>query len=360
MARWFLKDKRPTPHFKEEGIQAHLNFWKLPECKALDIGIDFPFMKAGKVNIFIATEKNVDVENITYLLKDADILNIVFNEFVDTETCPDKTKCLKAARRAHGTDDSYTFCLRCLEKPVSVQNASEYGGKLIELDAANTCGRQCGCGRQYVRLRLTGDAITESYRKEILHFTRFEYYTSRLECLDFRLNNVRSLPEILVEERKPYPRLDKVRCFLMLESSEKLVLSKENYKTVRPLEKEKWARYIAVLASYVPSQEKAAYPHGPQGKKEKKAILAYQWNSDRREQQNFSLFIEIKNSAISLRTCILLLLVTICLGIASSLMAPAFPVILSFLCDLVKALCDVVKALCDILQVLCDKLKALL
>ena len=311
LAIWLEPEPSSTQRLEEEGIQAHLNFWKLPECKALDIGIDFPFMKAGKVNIFIATDKNVRVENLSPLLKDAEILNTLFNEFVATETCPAKTKCLKATRPAQEGCKASTFCLCCLEECVKCRDA--YGGRLIEIDVANApCTHTCECGRQYVRLRLMGDAITESYRKEKIPCSKFEYYTSRLEFLDFRLNNVRSLPSSLLRSVNTYPKLSKIRCFLMLQSSEKLVLYNKNYRKVRPLEKEKWARYLP-LPEKTPSL-------WPKLNKEEKAILAYQWNSDT-EEQSFSLFTGIKSSSISWRTIVFFLLISMFFGILPSLIA---------------------------------------
>lgn len=321
LAIWLEPEPSSTQRLEEEGIQAHLNFWKLPECKALDIGIDFPFMKAGKVNIFIATDKNVRVENLSPLLKDAEILNTLFNEFVATETCPAKTKCLKATRPAQEGCKASTFCLCCLEECVKCRDA--YGGRLIEIEVANApCTHTCGCGRQYVRLRLTGDAITESYRKEDISLIDSKSHTSRLEFLDFRLNNVRSLPSSLLHSVNAYPKLSKVRCFLIMKSSEKLVSPNENYKKERILEREKWDRYLP-LPEKTPSLWRKL-------KKAEKVILVHQWNSDT-EKQSFSLFIKIESNAISKRT-----LATICLSFIASFICDRIKVIFLIVCTFLK------------------------
>ena len=51
------------------GIQVHLNFWKLPEYNAFDIGINFPTFKHGKVNIFVNTKSNFKAKDLTHLLR---------------------------------------------------------------------------------------------------------------------------------------------------------------------------------------------------------------------------------------------------------------------------------------------------
>ncbi len=285
------------------GIQVHLNFWKLPKYNAFDIGINFPTFKHGKVNIFVNTKSNFEATDLTHLLKTDSIINTIFNEFISTVSCPQRTSCLKTERSSG--QPAETFCLCCLTNPISTQNA--YGGKIVTFNITNNgCNKSCGCTRSYIRIRLTGEGIDNLYVKDVIPASKFQYYTSRIDFLDFRLNNVRSLPGELIEYKNTYPQLQSVRCFLMIESSEELLLHNKSYKKVRAIEKEKWSPYLEALKPYIQDEDA----------KKNTAILAYQWNTDKVEQ-DFSLFTKIKRSEFKKRALFLFFI----LGMIPSLLA---------------------------------------
>lgn len=332
LAIWLESDELPRTDQQEangdsrasgtSGIQVHLNFWKLPDYNAVDIGINFPIFREGKVNIFINTKEKLDAEDITEKLKDDNIINTIFNEFINSETCPQQTEC-KKCRRSSGQTDS--FCLRCLGKAPEIAKENEYGGTLITFNISEVnCSTSCGCTRQYIRLRLSGDAIDKIYIRDKIPAARLQYYTSRIDFLDFRLNNVRSLPQSLT--KIIYPSLDSIRCFLMLESGEELLLHSKEYKKVRAIEKEKWPKYLKALAPYTSNKEttpilKYLNKFTPAGRKENKFILAYQWSTDVPDQ-DFSLFVQIKRSDFFLRTVIVFILITTFFGLFPSILAP--------------------------------------
>lgn len=333
--------------YKQPNIQVHLNFWKLPDCNAFDIGIDFPVLRHGKVNIFINTQNDIKAEDITQLLKTDVVINTIFNEFISTTSCPKETSCRKAERQYKSSSDtssykdgqpseelsdasghkngqqsgksSNAFCLCCFANPIRQER--KFGGTLITFSISNhRCDRTCGCSRQYIRLRLTGDGINKLYIQDEIPSSKFEYYTSKIEFLDFRLNNVRSLPPSLLEYRSVYPNLEKVRCFLMLESEEDLSLYSKDYKKVRAIEKENWRLYIDGIVPYIQDKDEERFwdKFTANGKKKKKAILAYQWNTEESEP-DFSLFAEIKRSEFSIRTLWFSFKVCMFLGVPSFL-----------------------------------------
>ena len=316
--------------YKQPNIQVHLNFWKLPDCNAFDIGIDFPVLRHGKVNIFINSQNDIKAEDITQLLKTDVVINTIFNEFISTTSCPKETSCRKAERQFEKLSDtsshkdgqsseksSNAFCLCCFANPIHQER--KFGGTLITFSISNhRCDGICDCSRQYIRLRLTGDGINKLYIQDEIPSSKFEYYTSKIEFLDFRLNNVRSLPPSLLEYRSVYPKLEKVRCFLMLESEEDLSLYSKDYKKVRAIEKENWRLYIDGIVPYIQDKEERFWDKfTTQGKKKKKAILAYQWNTEE-SGPDFSLFAEIKRNEFSTRTVRFFLGVTIILGVIPS------------------------------------------
>lgn len=301
----------------EPGIQVHLNFWKLPQYKALDIGIHFPTMKKGEICLFINTQDSIHVSDISKYFELSDIRNVVFNEFMTVKSCPYGCMCWQTKQRSNS--DSKPFCICGIEKTITT--TEKYGGKFVQVGVTNSgckkdnCQKdeapkdesqkdECKCNEEYIRLRLTGDAIESLYNQEEVPNSKLEYYTSKIEFLDFRLNNVRSLPTDFIRDKKSFPQLDKIRCFLMIESSEDLLLYNKTYKKVRAIEKDRWVPYLDMLKTYIDKN---------------KPILAYQWNTDEAEL-DFSLFTKIKRSEIKRKQCLYFVLVTIGLGMFASLL----------------------------------------
>lgn len=334
LAIWLESDELPRTDQQEangdsrasdtSGIQVHLNFWKLPKCNAVDIGINFPIFKNGKVNIFIDTISKIEAKDITCKLKDDNIINTIFNEFINSETCPRETDCKKCRRSSGQTD---FFCLRCLETALEIKEDNKYGGTLITFNISEMdCPTSCGCTRQYIRIRLSGDAIDKIYIRDKIPAARLQYYTSRIDFLDFRLNNVRSLPQSLTS-KVIYPTLDSIRCFLMLESGEELLLHNKGYKKVRALEKEKWPKYLEALTPYANNKDSSTFfkcffdKFTSAGRKKNKFILAYQWSTDT-PNQDFSLFVQIKRSDFFIRTVMFFILITTFFGLFPSILAP--------------------------------------
>lgn len=309
------------PASDSSGIHVHLNFWKLPKCNAIDIGINFPLFTHGSVNLFINTNEEIVGTDITPDLKRDDIINTIFNEFISTASCPKQTECRKAERAGKRLD---AFCICCFSNPLSKKRFA--GGTLIKFNISNKdCDKSCGCLRQYIRLRLTGKAVKNIYVKDNIPSSQFQYYTSNINFLDFRLNNARSLPQSILEYRKRYPILSCVRCFVMLESGEELLLHNKEYKKVRVIEKDKWYQYLDEIRKYIknPNENKIVSFFKwftPNGKKRNKVILAYQWNLDEPSQE-FSLFTKIKRSELSWKTFLLYAVFAFFIGFVPSIIA---------------------------------------
>ena len=325
-------DNESSQTCEQSGIQVHLNFWKLPDYNALDIGIEFPVLINGKVNIFINTQNKIEAKDITEILKIDTVINTVFNEFISTTSCPVLTSCRKAERTLENSlnrsseksldKSSKAFCLCCLSDPIHI--CKKNSGTLVTFSISNhRCDRRCGCSRQYIRLRLYGDGIDKIYIKDKIPASKFEYYTSKREFIDFRLNNARSLPQSLLEDGVSYPTLNKVRCFLMVESAEDLSLYSKNYKKVRAIEKENWSLYIKAVIPYIQDKDEEDFfdRFTAKGRKKHRAILAYQWNADD-PAIDFSLFAEIKRSEVSWRTFFFFLIMTTGFGLPPSILAP--------------------------------------
>lgn len=314
LAIWLESDELPPTDQSDDsgdsrasdtsGIQVHLNFWKLPKYKSLDIGINFPTITKGKICLFINTQESLHVADISKSFETSDIRNVVFNEFMTVNGCPEECMCWKTKQRSN--PESVPFCICGIEK--TIKTTEKYGGKLVHIELSNPgCKKyNCECHQEYIRLRLTGEAINSLYNQEQIPSSKLEYYTSKIEFLDFRLNNVRSLPTSFLQDIKSFPILNKVRCFLMLEASEELFLYNKSYKKVRAIEKDRWGSYLSELAPYKNDSQKA--------------ILAYQWNSDQ-DTPDFSLFTEIKVNSFSWKTFLLYLFFFVFIGLIPSLIA---------------------------------------
>ncbi len=294
-----------------EGIQVHLNFWKLPKYKSIDIGINFPTITNGSIFLFINSGDSLKVEDISESFEKSDIRNIVFNEFMDVKSCPEQCTCWITQKRLNESCEK--FCICGIGKEIDI--CKKYDGKLVKINISNKkcINNQCKCNKQYIRLRLTGDAIHNLYLREKMPCSRLEYYTSTIEFLDFRLNNVRSLPGKLIQSIKSFPVLNKVRCLLMLDGSEEVILYNKTYKKIRSIEKDRWLPYLTELKSY---QENS-----------KKIILAYQWNSEE-TVQDFSLFTKIKVNRFTFRTLLLYLIIITLVNLV-----PQIPGIIKYLFD---------------------------
>ena len=301
---------------EDQKIDVHLNFWKLSNSKYLDIGICYQSARKILIKIFFNKRGIIkdDIKDLSGELEKETIRNIIFNEYTPTRSC-DKSaqKCWIA------TTEHEEFCINGQDKNISVEQ--KYNGSLIIVDLENS--RCDGClKKQYLRLRVKGSAIEDSFIQEPTPQSRLDYYTSNFEFLDFRLNNVRSLPQPLVQERQNFPRLKHIRCFLMIESGEEIKRYSEVYKRLRPLEKDAWNVYMEPIngGSLWKSCIDFLWKMKPISKEKRgRAILAYQWNGE--DKQDFSIFVETKTCTFGCLKVLMVLIVALFFSALASLAA---------------------------------------
>lgn len=289
IAIWYEGNSQEESQVSENSseIEVHLNFWKLPKSPTFDVGVMFP-IEATTLFVFFA---GVDIDNnficdITEKLEKENVRNLIFNDYTKTTSCTQKAEGFHIAKIQGNCWCYYT-------KKYKVDVSKKYGGTLVQIknSPCHKCNTDNMCGMRYTRLRICGQSIKDFFSQNIDPKSAFQYFTTKYEMLDFRLNNVRSLPAEFIDSKSNLPKkIRRVRCFLICEAGEEVLRVSSAYKKLRSLEKDGWRNYIEL--------------NGNAGK-----LLAYQWNVDDENKVDYSLFAETRTSKLGVwRTLFLLFL----------------------------------------------------
>lgn len=323
MAIWCTDNNNSIPEIINYEIDVHLNFWKLPAFNCLDIGIMFPkkfsddddFIKYIYIYINI---KKIFIKDITKKLEKQETRHIIFNEFIPTTDCGVRFPSCKIAER-----NKEKFFINCKENIIE-QTEDEYGTTL-KIDTENDMLPNC-CNLQYKRFRIYDDLYTEIFIDNIAPHSILQYYTTHLSYLDFRLNDVRSLPEEKSKMIRESPMLRHTRFLLMIGNKENIILDTYEPKRIRTIEKDKWEEYMngdkrkpESKKEHLKRVVKSIYYRLLWGKNESGVILAYQWNND--DKRDFSLFVETKKDIVGIVKILIIMGVVILLGALGSCLA---------------------------------------
>lgn len=98
----------------------------------------------------------------------------------------------------------------------------------------------------YLRIRIRGKNVLDSILKQHIpldHFLNTSY--TQNQSIDFRLNQQRNLPRVLLDEyRQKFLKIDKIHFFFMREFMDEYVMSNRQYSGYRTLEDDVWSDYL--------------------------------------------------------------------------------------------------------------------
>lgn len=248
----------------------HINVWKNEPQSCIDFGLMLPNkgVRGKELNIYIPSkEVGLTLEDLNnILIRSQRVLNAVFNEIVKTESCPESP----LSKLAKYSKKNEKICLLGLTKN-RIRNIGSEKGTIYTIDLSTDnekCNRRCECEYVYIRFRISGSFICNAFCRDELATSKLQNFTSEISVFDIRINEIRALPDDIVDtlQGKKTVKFRTIQFFLMCSSEEDLLLSKMPHRSVRCLEQEDgaWGVYYPPLARI----------------DKKKLIFAYQWKKE--------------------------------------------------------------------------------
>ena len=308
--------------------ELHVNLWKLNEKDSHSV-IDFGILYEKPsfdhtINFFIDTDQKPVCEDLNKLLTDSsEMLYTIFNDFVQEKSCEEHYNSSKLVK---STDERAPFCVFQL----SDQNyiIKEFStGYLIEFTNTPNRVTKCKCcasKNAYIRFRLKGSFIEESFVCDENASSKLQNFSSKLTIIETKINVLRVLPTSIREKLQiSHPKIKKVNFFMMCPSKESIEISSSQHSSVRCLEGAIWNRYFDKVAKYTTNKQK---------------IFAYQWkkNADKtgngsRGFEDYSLMVRIKSDKINFSKVLGVLALAIGTGFLGSYFFEIFKSYLPFI-----------------------------
>ena len=289
----------------------HINVWKNELESCIDFGLMLPNkgVREKKLNIYIPS-KEVDLtltDLNSILIGSQRVLNAVFNEIVKTESCHESplSKLVRYSKK------NEKFCLLGLTQN-RINKICAVNGTIYIIDLSTDCGCKCECEYIYLRFRIKGKFICDAFCRDELATSKLQNFTSEISVFDIRINEIRALPNDIVDtlQGKKTVKFRTIQFFLMCSSEEDLLLSKMPHRSVRCLEREDeaWGIYYPPLA----------------GVKKKELIFAYQWKKETCVEMpldDFTLLVKIRKDKLLPRKVSMALIMTFLFAVIASLFA---------------------------------------
>ena len=305
--------------------ELHVNLWKLDETDSdsvIDFGILYKKPSFNHViNFFIDYDKDLTCNDLNYLLTDSsEVLYTIFNDFLHEESCknhynssklvrpieekiytPAKQRPLQARiKKNHksefkNNDDRKNFCVFQLsDQNYEIKKFSR--GRLIEFTGTpNNVERCTNCisDNAYIRFRLKGSFIEDSFVCDESATSKLQKFTSRLTIIETKINVLRTLPTSIREKLQiSHPEIKKINFFMMCPSKDSIEIASTPHSSVRCLEGEIWNRYFDKVDKYTSHTQKIfAYQWKKTGEKNNNAIRGF---------EDYSLMIRIKSDIMSI------------------------------------------------------------
>ncbi len=293
----------------DTSIELHFNFWLLNmgsknEINYLDVGVKFKSLEnISSINIFFPFEirKNSYIHNLGRILsKDGELISAIFNAriysltYVDSNVLDirfmDDNKVLRVFSQIELSEQSGS-------KGVNI--TYQDGGAILsfpktlitcEIEKPTAEGNEAKDKDNevfgYFRFRIN---LNSEDRKSIsqLYVSKDAKFLSRMESIevvDFRVNEVRNLPQKIVSNLST-TCINSVHFFLIRETNSEHKLSHSEFKRCRILEKNLWDKYLNVPSSTsIPDQ-----------------MLIYHWKeqNEKKYLDNFSAFAKFSTITVT-------------------------------------------------------------
>lgn len=245
---WYEPKEENDSSISNAELQLHFNHWKLEEKnnsrKDYDYFLDIGIRVKDGANIRnicfflpeVANDLSLVFEDLGSKLKDAKLLTAIFNEKYSANSGGIQ-KYFQATK--DGKNELFIYALDVRSDLVSIHN---YGGTIVKI--AFTCFDGVDT---YYRIRLKTDFV-----KKFSHIYRptnsfFENIFSRVELIDFRVNDTRDINPSLLEHINIYGKMfniSLIHLFIMRNITDEYILSDIHLNSVRLLEEGTWNAYL--------------------------------------------------------------------------------------------------------------------
>jgi len=229
---------------KKESIndaELHFNLWKLPlnsnYTRFIDIGIKLENtlnISQFKIYLPVKIERKNFVDIVDKFIDKPDLVSAIFNEnYKVTSGTTSKIHKITDA------NDNFIFNIyQTASSDVTIKH--EFNGTTININC------QTSEQKTYFRFRINGNYVESlsDIKKPSNAFIQSAF--SKIELIDFRVNEMRDLDSSLLEsiEKEKLLRIKKAHFFFICSSNEDVVGSHKPYVSCRNLENYRWINYV--------------------------------------------------------------------------------------------------------------------
>lgn len=320
LALWYIpKDAKNKDNPTD--AEAHFNLWKLPiRLRFLNFKIKRPFSRYLDIGLRLKNAKHIqaiqlfvpsrvelkDLKDLGGYLRDPDLLCAVFNDDLDVKI--GKLDYYKVYKNKKLDFKIY----RLDTSKFNLDYNFDPSGTLITIELDYQGSRDL-----YIRFRVLGE-----YPQKLSFIDKppnaiFQSAFYRTDTIDFRLNEMRVLPNKFIENMKSNGKVfafSKIHFFFICTSKEEWFFSQLPYANCRILESNKWNSYAEGTAV----TKNACTP--PESKV---PILAYHWKSATKDDQlisDFNILIKTKFEQNVFRTIGIFLVVGLLLSLITEVL----------------------------------------
>lgn len=301
-------------------VELHFNYWSLNNINInyLDIGVRLKKQQQTKsINFYLPFDRNA-INYISELSQKIcttdDLIPAVFNCPFEKKT-PILTDGYCDVDFSNHKDGKIRFLTNLkLSTPQSktgvkiTTETPESGKEGCIITFGNELFKSVSERDDYFRFRieLTQKGLKSIQTKDKPTFSAVTNNHEVSETIDFRVNEVRNLPDNVRKHINKVKCIKKIHFFLIRESRAEYKLSHTNYKRCRILENDLWENYLNIEAS---SKKKSI----------KEQMLIYHWATNNDETiDHFSAFAKFSSKPVRLWQILAVLLVALLTGFFAS------------------------------------------
>jgi len=281
--------------------ELHFNLWKIPQSQSsyhrfLDIGIKLDRTDCiEKLKIFLPTQiEKKDISDVVHrFINDNALVCTIFNEDYKITSNP-QSKFYTISK----LNNDFEFDVYKLEdSDITVTNCFE--GSIIQISLPSNARKT------YIRIRIGGNYCDKIGTIEKPSNSFIQSAFSKIEFIDFRVNDLRDLNYSLIEQinKEVIFKFNKIHFYFVCSSTEDIIGSHIPCLNSRNLEQNKWQKY---LHDNIKSKDKN--------------MLAYHWKEI--EVKNFNVLLKSKYEKNDWKTILwylmILFLVTLLFNLVSS------------------------------------------
>ncbi len=240
IAVWYKPENKSVESLND--IELHFNLWKLPSrvsnySRFMDIGVKLEnTINVSQLKIYFPFQiKKKDFTDIVdKFITKPDLVSAIFNEnYKTTSESTSKT------HRITDSNDNFVFNIY-QTRDSDIEVNEQFGGTTVSINC------QKSTEKTYFRFRITGDYLLTLSDIQKPPNAIIQSAFSKIELIDFRVNEARDLDLDLLEQmgKENTLKINKAHFFFICSSSEDVLGSHKPYISCRNLENYRWLGYV--------------------------------------------------------------------------------------------------------------------